>query len=272
MWKKITTGRLLSYTVFTFLLLMLIACGSSRELAVPVQENVTVDLPQYIPVVKRGDQLEITFQHPIISYHYTAEIEYDGSILLPGFGRLKVVGMSIRDLEYLLASRQQETTLPEAWTRTVNTSIDANTVAVNEVDSTARETTVLKPKVRIINYSISVLGLVERPGQYPVHNQHITVFEALALAGYKTMNTKHGIIKVLREDNDGELRFYTLHLEDRNIVHSPAYYLEQNDVLYVHPSRTGKWASGLSSPAALGVTSLVSLLISLATLVVHVAK
>ncbi len=94
---------------------------------------------------------------------------------------------------------------------------------------------------------------MERPGQYPVPQQQITVFEALALAGYKTINTKHGTIKVLREAADGQLIFLPiLHLNDKSIVNSPAYYLEQNDVLYVHPTRTGKWASGLEFTACAG--------------------
>lgn len=264
---------LLSFLFLSFLLLT--ACGSSRQSALsPAQSQAAVDLPAYQPRIKMGDQLHVVLSHPLISYSYTAEIENDGSILLPGFERLQVLGMTTRALEELLAAKSRKVNLSSVWLKTVHESSGDLVAASSEssrADTTAASN-LFSAKVKIANYQISVLGLVERPGQYPVSEQHITVFEALALAGYKTMNTKHGTIKVLREASDGQLTFYTLHLDDKSIVNSPAYYLEQNDVLYVHPSRTGKWASGLSSPAALGVTSLVSLLISVATLVVHIVK
>jgi polysaccharide export outer membrane protein len=221
-----------------------------------------------------GDQLHVVLSHPLISYSYTAEIENDGSILLRGFERRQVLGMTTRALEELLAAKSRQVNLSSAWSKTVHES--SGKLVTTSMEGLQADTlagsNLFSPKVTIANYRISVLGLVERPGQYPVPQQHITIFEALALAGYKTTNAKHGTIKVLREANDGQLTFYTLHLDDKSIVNSPAYYLEQNDVLYVHPTRTGKWAAGLSSPAALGVTSLVSLLISVATLVVHIVK
>ncbi|HPH56757.1 MAG TPA: SLBB domain-containing protein [Bacteroidales bacterium] len=257
-----------------------------------------MDLRQYVPGIKKGDQLKIDLQHALVSYSYTAGVEDDGSLVLPGFEKLQVLGMTTRALEDLLAVKSRTVHFSSAWLKTVHESpggagaassesaVEVSSESTSGVSSEslgaassgrsgadpAVVSSLFSPKVTIANYRISVLGLVERPGQYPVPQQQITVFEALALAGYKTINTKHGTIKVLREAADGQLIFYTLHLNDKSIVNSPAYYLEQNDVLYVHPTRTGKWASGLSSPLALGVASLVSLLISAATLVVHIVK
>jgi len=234
--------------------------------------------------------LRIDLQNQLVSYSYTAGVEDDGSLMLPGFGKLQVLGMTTRALGDLLAVKSRTVHFSSAWLKTVHESpggagaassgsaveVSSESLGLASSESSGADPAVVSnlfsPKVTIVNYRISVLGLVERPGQYPVPQQQITVFEALALAGYKTINTKHGTIKVLREAADGQLIFYTLHLNDKSIVHSPAYYLEQNDVLYVHPTRTGKWAAGLSSPLALGVASLVSLLISAATLVVHIVK
>lgn len=284
-------GKYLAVACF---LLLLTSCAGSRQSFVAADRSLSgaelaeldgsgrSQLPLYQPKIKRGDQVQVDLQHPLLTYRYTAEVDKEGHLILPGFATMQVLGMSLSELEALLALKSQAVILPADWIKIRQASsgssmpLSAQTSATSSsealTDQAAATPAPWIPKLSIVNYRINVLGLVERPGQYPVPAQQINVFEALSLAGYKTTNSKHGSIKVLREANDGSLRFFTLQLDDKQIIHSPAYYLEQNDVLYVHPSRKGKWSAGLSSPIALGLTSLVSILISAATLVVHIVK
>ena len=87
--------------------------------------------------------------------------------------------------------------------------------------------------IRFTNYDVNILGEVVRPGKYSSKNDRLTIFEGLALAGDLTIYGRRDNVKVLREKADGSKILLFVNLSDKNIVNSPAYYLEQNDVLYV---------------------------------------
>lgn len=72
-------------------------------------------------------------------------------------------------------------------------------------------------------------------------------------------------VKVLREDVNGERIIYTLNLNDRSIFNSPAYFLEQNDVLYVEPNQSRANSSKYGAAETYRISTL-SVLISLATM------
>ena len=89
--------------------------------------------------------------------------------------------------------------------------------------------------VEFMNFKISVLGDVTRPGTYTVTSDKITIFQAIALASDLTVYGQRDNIKVVREQN-GKRQVFVLDLRDSNIFNSPAYYLQQNDVVYVTPN------------------------------------
>jgi polysaccharide export outer membrane protein len=119
--------------------------------------------------------------------------------------------------------------------------------------------------IRILNYSINVLGEVFRPGKFETTNERMTIFEGLALAGDMTIYGRRDNVKVLREDVNGERIIYTLNLNDRSIFNSPAYFLEQNDVLYVEPNQSRANSSKYGAAETYRISTL-SVLISLATM------
>lgn len=119
--------------------------------------------------------------------------------------------------------------------------------------------------IRINNYSINVLGEVNAPGSYSTLNERLTIFEGLALAHDMTIYGKRENVKVLREDSDGNKTFYTLNLNDKNIINSPAYFLEQNDVVYVEPNKSRANSSKYGAAESFRI-STVSVLISLVTM------
>ena len=119
--------------------------------------------------------------------------------------------------------------------------------------------------IRILNYSVNVIGEVHRPGKFETANGRITIFEGLALAGDMTIYGKRDNVKVLREDARGERKIYTLNLTDNSVFNSPAYFLEQNDVVYVEPNQSMANSSKYGAAETYRISTL-SVLISLATM------
>ena len=119
--------------------------------------------------------------------------------------------------------------------------------------------------IRINNFSINVLGEVNAPGSYSTINERLTIFEGLALARDMTIYGKRENVKVLREDSDGNKQYYTLNLNDKNIINSPAYFLEQNDVVYVEPNQSRANSSKYGAAESFRISS-ISVLISLVTM------
>ena len=90
--------------------------------------------------------------------------------------------------------------------------------------------------VEFLNFKVSVLGEVTAPGTYSVTGDKITILQALALARDLTIYGQRDNVHVIREQN-GKRQIYTLDLTNSGIFSSPAYYLQQNDVVYVTPSK-----------------------------------
>lgn len=130
-----------------------------------------------------------------------------------------------------------------------------------------RETPIVT--VRMTNYKISVLGEVARPGTFTVSNEKVNVLEALAMAGDMTIWGMRNNVKLVREDATGKREIVYLDLNDADIVTSPYYYLQQNDIIYVTPNETKAKNSDIGQSTSLWF-SATSILISIATLLVNI--
>ena len=90
--------------------------------------------------------------------------------------------------------------------------------------------------VEYVNLAISVLGEVNRPGRIEMMKDNFTILDAIAFAGDLTIDGQRENIMVFREI-DGEDQTYVINLCDRqSVLSSPAFYLQQNDVVYVTPN------------------------------------
>jgi len=96
--------------------------------------------------------------------------------------------------------------------------------------------------IQFMNYKVTVLGEVLRPGQYSISNERVTVLDALGLAGDMTIYGKRNNVLITRENN-GKLEFVRLNLNTDEVFKSPYYYLQQNDVIYVEPNSVKSVAS-----------------------------
>lgn len=124
--------------------------------------------------------------------------------------------------------------------------------------------------IRYANFKVSVLGEVMRPGIFPIDNEKVSIFEAIALAGDLTIYGKRDNVLLIREDN-GKRETVRIDLRDKRLVNSPYYYLQQSDVLYIQPNNPRARASALSTAETLSV-SVVGTLITLTSLVITLTK
>ncbi len=123
--------------------------------------------------------------------------------------------------------------------------------------------------VRMTNYNISVLGEVSRPGTFTIDNEKVTILEALAMAGDMSIYGQRTNVKLVREDHLGERKVVELDITNPDIIASPYYYLQQNDVIYVTPNKSKAKTAGISSSTTIWF-SVVSTTVSLATLLVSI--
>ena len=125
--------------------------------------------------------------------------------------------------------------------------------------------------VRMSNYKISVLGEVNHPGMFTVSNEKINIFEALAKAGDLSIYGVRDHVKLIRENAKGRKEIHTISLNDANLVSSPYYYLQQNDIIYVEPNQVKARNSAIGTSTTIWI-SVTGALVSLASLIVNVLK
>lgn len=121
--------------------------------------------------------------------------------------------------------------------------------------------------IKIMNFKISILGDVRYPGVKIVTNERITLLEALALGGDLNPTANRKNILVIRE-KDNERFEYVVDLTRKDVFSSPAYFLEQNDVIYVEPTLAAQaqgtfWRTSL--PTIVGIASVTITAILLIT-------
>jgi polysaccharide export outer membrane protein len=93
--------------------------------------------------------------------------------------------------------------------------------------------------VKLMNFRVSVLGDVMRPGQIVASGERMTIFEALSMVGDMTIYGQRTNVTVIREEN-GVRTIGEIDLTSKDAFNSPYYYLHQNDVVYVEPNMKKK--------------------------------
>lgn len=118
--------------------------------------------------------------------------------------------------------------------------------------------------IKISNFSVTVLGDVKNPGRFIIPNERISVLEAIGLAGDLNISGIRNI-EVKREEND-RITTYNLDLRSNKIFISPAYYLQQNDIVYVKPNKAALQSASYNQNTGLFI-SIAGILISIVTLI-----
>ena len=162
-------------------------------------------------------------------------VDSDGNIEFPQLGTIKVAGMNRQEL-----SGKLKTLISEYVKEPI----------VN---------------VRIVNFQVSVLGEVNRPGTFSVPDEYLSLPKALGMAGDMSIYGKRDNVLVVREEK-GQKTYAYLNLTDAEVMNSPYYYLKQNDVVYVEPNNAQKQGAGYNRNSTVYI-SIASVLISLAILI-----
>jgi len=119
--------------------------------------------------------------------------------------------------------------------------------------------------IDIVNYKVTVLGEVNRPGTFTIPDERITLLEAIGMAGDLNIYGKRNDIMILREEN-GVRTYSVVDITKTDFIQSPFYYLKQNDVVYVQPNNAQVGAAAYNRNATVYI-SIASVLISLAVLI-----
>lgn len=115
--------------------------------------------------------------------------------------------------------------------------------------------------IRLLNFRVSILGEVNKPGTFTVLEERISVLQALGLAGDLSINGNRNNITLVRSEN-GKTEHYTIDLTKSDFMQSPYFFLKQNDIIYVQPNTARVKSSGLVGNTST-LTSVLSLALSL---------
>jgi len=131
-------------------------------------------------------------------------VDSDGNIELPLIGKVRVEGLETQRAADQIRSKLEEY---------------------------LKEPTVV---VRNVNFKVSVLGEVARPGVFVIPDEKISLPEVLSMAGDLTVYGNRKAVILIREEND-KREHIRLNLTNRDIFSSPYYYLRKNDIIYIEP-------------------------------------
>ncbi|MDC6405698.1 MULTISPECIES: polysaccharide biosynthesis/export family protein [Maribacter] len=157
-------------------------------------------------------------------------VDKNGEIDFPVLGRIKILGLTPEETRELLKEKLK----PYLKDPIIN--------------------------IRLVNFTVTLLGEVARPGTYQIIGEQVTVLEAIGLAGDLTIKGKRDNVMVVRDFNGSKV-YTRIDLTKKEALNSPVYYLTQNDVVYVEPNRSAVSQSTLDNRAGLAV-SIASLLIT----------
>ena len=231
-------NKILGFLCLVTLLVGLSSCSPETYKKInylqDVRDNTSMDMNENLGIIiQPQDQLSIivTSRDPMlssafnlsVSSFYTGSefaangtsqritgyvVSNEGDINFPSLGALHVAGLNRWELQDLIRNRLADSGLLKDAVVTVE----------------------------FMNFKVSVLGEVAAPGTYSVTGDKISILQALALARDLTIYGQRENVQVIREQN-GKRQIYVLDLTSSSIFDSPAYYLQQNDVVYVTPSK-----------------------------------
>lgn len=180
-------------------ILVKITCDEP-ELLLPFAQDVTMGTYGNYQSYNQGGTLTN-------AYGYT--VTTDGYVILPAVGKVYVGNMTCAEAA---------------------TAIEQKVTSLNLID---------KPEVtvRLQNARVTVIGAVQRPQSINLTSERNTIIDVLAQCGDLDVTSLRQNVKLFRECN-GQREMYVLDLTDTNIFTSPAFYVQQNDMIYVEPNKS----------------------------------
>ncbi|WP_255501874.1 polysaccharide biosynthesis/export family protein [Olivibacter sp. SDN3] len=241
-------------------LLLAIVCSSCRSnKTIPYFKNIPESEYNKIrqsaftePTILPDDILDITIQ--------TAELTASNSINEAATNNSVVAAGGQQRVTGFVVDKEGEVELPILGRMKLAglTSYEARNLIREKAKKYLIQPTV---QVRFVNFKVTIIGEVGRPSSYTMPSERVTVLDAIGLAGDLTIYGKRENVLLIRETPEGK-EMVRFNLNDSKLFDSPYYYLKQNDIIYVEPSK-GKIASAESSRF-----SMLAVIASLASTVV----
>lgn len=164
----------------------------------------------------------------------THAVDENGQITLPLIGTLPVAGLSTLQLRMLLKQKVAE--------------------FVKDPEVT----------VRFVSYKINIMGEVKNPGFKSLPNQRVTILDLLSESGDLTEFGRRDSILVVRVDS-GKVKHYELDLRNANFMKSPAFQLQQNDLVYVR-ANSNKLKTVSTDPTLQRTITMITALVTIIVL------
>ncbi|RLD53054.1 MAG: hypothetical protein DRJ05_16895 [Bacteroidetes bacterium] len=108
--------------------------------------------------------------------------------------------------------------------------------------------------VKLVNYNISIVGEVRRPGQYKIYQDRINIFEVLSMSGDMTTYAKREEVVIVRHTENGS-KMHRVDILSDKILESEFYYIMPDDIIYVQPIK-GKNFAFSAFPYTLVISSI----------------
>ena len=256
--------------LLAFLFTLLVSCGSPKDVvyfqdsgnyksiknASVYEMNIKKDDILAISIHSPSLEAAIPFNLPMANYYVGTETSYgqprvlgflvdkDGNIDFPVLGSIHVEGKTRSNLRDLIKNMMIAEGLLKDPIITIN----------------------------FINFKISVIGEVNRPGSFNITSERITLLDALSMAGDLTIYGRRDCVKVFREKN-GTVDIVNHDLRSIDILNSPCYYLQQNDVVYVEPNKRRAQQSNINQNNSASVwLSIFSVLLTATSIIINVSK
>lgn len=175
-----------------------------------------------------------------VSYFY---VQKDGNIIFPVFGKIKAAGQTVEQLSQNIQAKIRDGYIKDAIVTT-----------------------------RIMSFKVTILGDVAHPGTQSCTGQRLTLLEAIGRAGDLNNSAVRKDILVVREEGGQRITYKVDLTKPESVFSSPAYYLQQNDLVYVESNKSVK-VKGSTSFTYLSVSgTLVGIVASIASLIISLSR
>ena len=221
----------------------------------PFEVKIHQDDQLAIMVNSQATEAALPFNLPMANYYVGGDtygqqrllgflVDKDGDIDYPILGTIHVEGLTRNQLKNLIKTRLIE-----------EGQLKDPIVTIN-----------------FLNFKVSVQGEVNRPGSFYIAGERITLLEALSMAGDLTIYGRRDRVAVIREAS-GKRSILYHDLSSTEIFHSPCYYLQQNDIVYVEPNKRRVQQSNINQNNSAAVwLSIVSVLLTSVSVFVNISK
>ncbi len=248
------------YILYFFLIFGLSSCGLKYK-TIPYFTDLPASQPVVVTAIENSNKLTVQkgdeFILEVSSLNDMASAVFSNSS--GANTSLSATNSSGSTVGSYVVDREGNIRIPLAG------SVKLENLTLIEARSIIEETlkTYLKEPVvnlKLVNFRISILGDVMKPGSYNVDRENINLLEAVSLAGDLNITAKRNDILLVRE-KDGKREYIRMDLQSKAIFESPYFYLKSGDILYIQPSET-KYASVDSRYRDIGlILSALSILV-----------